>query len=183
MAELTGPVQTDGDLLSELGVDPQKWSIAFNEKTGSNVDEETLRAWFSNAISAGESRGYQTGLTAQAGMQEPDPNANDTNWASRNHPGRVADYVPTTQNRPVTSLDEAVRPFVDEYEFTTDNGAYSPSDDEKTLIEDALQGFIANVVFSPAHAGEPTMQERVNAAIGEGLPRPDGGAARQDARR
>lgn len=178
MAKLTGPVHTDGDLLAELGVDPQKWSIAFNEKTRLNVDEETLRAWFSNAISAGESRGYQTGLTAQAGTQEPDPDASDTNWASRNHPDRVAEYV-TTGKTPEQKLDEVTavssdpgNALADEYMRGMANGLI--------LAQSIVRGTEPQYIEAPA---QPTLQERVNHATADDLPHPDNGAVRPDARR
>lgn len=42
-----------------------------------------------------------------------------------------------------TNIDALVRPFVENYEFRGDSD-YTPNDDEKALLEDALHGFISD---------------------------------------
>ncbi len=95
--------ETAGQMLERLGTDAMAWAREFVEQYpdvdllgGPLKDDATgvMVGWFANAMAMAERAGYDAGMMAQAGMVPPDTSASDTAWDSRNHPDRVADYVP-----------------------------------------------------------------------------------------
>lgn len=73
-------------------------------------------------------------------------------------------------DQPVGNLDALVAPYVESYEFRGDDGDYSPNALTRTLIEDALHGFIAQHLSaapaSPAVGGD--VEAAFRAGYGEG---------------
>lgn len=69
------PRETDGDLMTRLGMDAEKWAVEFGTRFASNtvnlnpfhpsrskwVDKADLIGWFANAIMAGYDRGREQG--------------------------------------------------------------------------------------------------------------------------
>jgi hypothetical protein len=51
-----GSTETDAEMLQRLGTDGAAWGAEFAEHFGINVDK--TRAWFANAIGAGQTEGY-----------------------------------------------------------------------------------------------------------------------------
>lgn len=92
-----------GQMLERLGTDAMAWAKEFldqypdAELLGGPMRDDAagvLVGWFANAMTMAERAGYDAGMMAQAGMVPPDTSADDTSWDSRNHPDRVAEYVP-----------------------------------------------------------------------------------------
>lgn len=48
--------ETDGEFLTRIGTDGDKWADAFMHKTDDQkIDQDLMRGWFANAIEAGKS--------------------------------------------------------------------------------------------------------------------------------
>ena len=73
--------ENDGERLTYMGRDAQKWKDQFLEATGlSDAGEDfkdTVRAWFANALGAGESLGYGDALKERHQFFEREPSINE----------------------------------------------------------------------------------------------------------
>jgi hypothetical protein len=68
-----------------------------------------------------------------------------TAWATARDVANRLDATLSAQPREVGSPDDAVASFVEEYEWgpSDENAYYTPSDDERAMLEDAIHCFIA----------------------------------------
>jgi hypothetical protein len=69
-----------------------------------------------------------------------------------------------SKNRP--SSQQIADEYVEDYEFGSDGGEYTPSDWESELIQDAINGLIADGVFRKAIFREVGQQREENKARG-----------------
>ncbi|WP_398457387.1 hypothetical protein [Sphingomonas albertensis] len=108
--------EAPGQMLERLGNDAVAWANEFldqypdAELLGGPMHDDAsgiMIGWFANAMAMAEHAGYKAGMMAQAGMVPPDTSANDTSWDSRNHPDRVADYVPCDD----PEIERLIAPF------------------------------------------------------------------------
>ena len=89
--------ETPAEMLDRLGTDAMAWTNELIGQYGEVLGSDSrgiLVGWFANAMAMAEIEGRRAGMMAQAGMVPPDTSADDTSWDSRNHPDRVAEYVP-----------------------------------------------------------------------------------------
>ena len=64
------------------------------------------------------------------------------------------------------ALSESVNSYAANYEFRGDSGDYTPTDGERVMIEDAIEGFLSNFLsaLEPAAARELAMEEAAQVA-------------------
>lgn len=114
----------DGELLTEMGTDAQKWSERFLNASGlDNAGPDfrhTVLTWFANALEAGRSAGWSAGWTAQAtgdpGINELAHRSNETAhdkgwWESDRSFGEVVALIHS-------EASEALEEWRDNHEVT-----------------------------------------------------------------